>query len=171
MASIHFPQHNNPALFNGNVVGHLVRSSSTGADIYTICGSGQTPGFDSVLEIYQGAVPTFPELTNASTRVADLLISFSIANPSSVTTIVGSDLRQLLGKRLVDTAASATGVATWFLMRRNNTTALNTSGGIIGTIGLLGSSADLEVPNTSIVSGQFYQSAGFTMSWSLSRTL
>ena len=169
MATIHFPKRNNPGLFNGNNTGHIVRSSAT-PDIYTIAGTGNTTP-DAVREIYKGTVPTFPALTNASTVAADLLISFPLANPNSNNVIVGDTLQQLLGKRLIDTAATASGVATWFLLRRNNTTALNTSGGIIGTVGVLGSGADLEVPNTAIVQGQNYQSAGFNLSWLLTRTV
>lgn len=168
MATIHFSQRVNQSLFNGNNTGQIVRSNNT-PDIYTIAGVGTVA--ESVLEIYKGTVPTFPTLTNASTVAANLLISFPLANPSSISTLAGSAIYQLLGKRLIDTAATAGGVATWFLLRRTNTTALNTSGGMIGTVGLLGSGEDLEVPSTIIVQGQNYQSAGFTLSWTLTRTV
>jgi hypothetical protein len=58
-------------------------------------------------------------------------------------------------------AATATGTATWFSWCWYNATPPATSGTIqqriIGTVGTIGSGADLEMLTTSIVSGQQYR--------------
>jgi hypothetical protein len=58
-------------------------------------------------------------------------------------------------------AAIATGTATWFSWCWYNATPPSTGGSlqnrIIGTVGATGSGADLEMPTTSIVSGQQFR--------------
>jgi hypothetical protein len=64
--------------------------------------------------------------------------------------------------------AQASGTASWFILARwapNNgstttSTAMSGFGSMMGNIGITGSGADLEIPNTSITAGSTYSSAG-----------
>lgn len=170
MATFHFAAYATigSTFLRGGQTGCLMHATTT-ASIYSVFGNN-TAG-TSYLEIYQGEVPTFPSFTDASTRAADLLIRFPLTATTTTTQLVGNQWRQQVGRHLVDTAATGSGIATWFLARKANTTSLTTSGGVIGTVGITGGGADLEVPNTAIVLGQNYQCAGFTLSWPISQTV
>jgi len=126
-----------------------------------ISGSG-TAGV-SLLIIYKGTIENFATFTDRSTRAADVLITFTLPTSAGYSDlgIVSESARYLVGRHLPNQAASASGTASWFLLCRSGTTTLTDKGALIGSVGITGSGADLEVPSLSIVSAQNYQSAGF----------
>ena len=140
-------------------------ASSSVSNPYVI--SGSLASNVSLLLIYSGDIPDLSQLTDRGTRSSDLLISFSIPDQArGFTTQTLSDRYQAtIGKCPTPTAAVNSGVASWFLLCRSGTTSLTDKGSMLGTVGLPGSGADLTIPNTSIVSGNIYQSAGFTISF------
>lgn len=126
----------------------------------------------AVLYLMKGVVPVdFTGLTTISARSADILVSFNVTNNSNFTPNVVSDFTPTVtssSPAVITTlyrAATASGTATWFwlvLPQINGAgTGVNTAGTIyqqaIGTVGLLGSGADLTMPDTNIISGQNYR--------------
>lgn len=168
-------------LINTYAVDH---PTSTGRDKYLAGG----PTDATILRIYKGAKPSIASLTNLSSYDSNLLISFSIP-AFSATNVASSGMRflqngtnaanegyspdinstktydgfsMILGICPTYTAATANGVATWFWFGRNySLTNLSDIAFVTGDIGSFGSGADLELHNTTIVSGDFYRSAGF----------
>jgi hypothetical protein len=125
--------------------------------------SGSSTSGAATLLIYKGTPETFPSFTDRATRASDVLITFTLgANTASFTQLgtVGQFSRWIIGKQLTQTSAAASGLASWFLLCRSGTTSLTDKGALLGTVGLVGSGADLEVASTNIVSGQYYTSAG-----------
>lgn len=124
---------------------------------------------------YSGA-PILCTLTNfqicSGVRPVGLLTNYSLITSSRLVYFPGpGDSSDALNSstRLGSTAtvicsprtATATGTATWFVM-------YNGSGGVLysnitGTIGTIGSGADLEMSSTSIVSGQQYRVNSFVL--------
>jgi hypothetical protein len=134
-------------------------SASTNASIIT----GSNSAGVSLLIIYKGTIETFPSFTDRSTRASDVLITFTLPTNAGFSDlgIVSDSYRLLVGKHLPNQAASASGTASWFLLCRAGTTSLTDKGALIGSVGIVGSGADLEISSTSIISANNYQSAGF----------
>ena len=157
--------------------GYVTRMLGKGADIQGGATPATTPlmaqsspggygsfGTTMILMVLKGAVPTnFSTLTDLSVRSADVLMTFyttagdftpSIANVNPG--IINTTYR----------ASTAAGTATWFwwVTRRlgdgaggvytEYTTPINQ---MFGTVGVTGSAADLEIPDTNIVSGLPYR--------------
>lgn len=123
-------------------------------------GQDQSSGYPgAVLTLMKGAVPTdFSTLQNYTSRSTDVLVSFgglsnhfspsqSNVNPAIISTVY------------VDAVAS--GTATWFWLVTKSLydpSVVNTLiHQTIGTVGVTGSGADLEMGSTSIVSGSPYR--------------
>jgi hypothetical protein len=113
----------------------------------------------------KGTVPTdFSALTNYTVRSTDILVEWrEIATGYSSTSIheIYPYVQRTTNPIVIGTAsvgAVASGTATWFW---GLAFIANASAGIyqqfIGTIGTLGSGSDLEISNTSIVSGNQYR--------------
>lgn len=114
-----------------------------------------------VISIMKGEVPAnFTTLTGYSSRSADVLVQWTIVNgqfgSSAVTT----------NPAVINTSfatASASGTATWFWWVTRGWM----GGGwgydntlyeqMIGTVGLPGTGADLEIPSTSVTSNQLFR--------------
>ncbi len=167
MANIRF----NSSFFENSLVGvgDGFLANPTG---YTASLSNLSGGNGSTrLVIFKGSVPSFPALTDLSTRAADLLILFSlpIATGSYETFSDSSNFRLKLGIKAVAQVAAAAGTATWFILQfaSDNLTAC---GAMIGTVGTVGSGADLEVPSTNITVGPLYTSAGIYINFPLNQT-
>lgn len=139
-----------------------IMMSSANSTKPTIISGSNTAGV-SLLIIYKGTVENLSTFTDRSTRAADVLITFTsgVSVNFSDLGIISDAQRYLIGKYLTNQAASASGTATWFLACRAGTTTLTDKGALIGTVGITGSGADLEIPSTSIVSATNYQCAGF----------
>lgn len=138
---------------------------------------GMLPGFTSapasgsmhvgLLKIMKGTIASLASLTLGSSRIADLLIRFNTAgNLAGYTPSDFTLTDQSVNPALITTTlknASASGVASWFWWHVQNTA--GTSGlwdpsinySLVGTIGGIGSGSDLEIPDTSIVSGTAYR--------------
>ena len=130
------------------------------------------------LEIYSGTAPTtWVGITSMAPYAANKLISFNCAgdNAELSASAAGGPRAFLIGKSMREsTTAVGTGTATWFCLRRLVTTSTTTwdipdvndltdCAAVIGSVGAIGSGADLEVASTSIVSGNTYKSAGFLL--------
>jgi len=148
-------------MIDANAAGAMY-SSNTGATSASYI-SGSNAASISLLIIYKGTIENFATFTDRSTRSSDVLITFTLPAGGSVTNlgIVNNAFRSLVGKHLPNQAAAAGGVASWFLLCRAGTTSLTDKGALMGSVGITGSGADLEVPDTSIIQGNNYQSAGF----------
>lgn len=178
MPTAHFPVSFNNAVFgtagpattNGRLIGNAVGNHTLG----NIGATGSAN--DIVLEIYRGTPETdFSTFTDASTRASDLLIRFGVGVSSAVDTSGGSTTARTfqIGRCLTPTSATGTGSATWFLLRRNpGSTGLTTVSAMLGTVGLTGSGADLQIPgSTAITAGTPYTSAGFLISFPVTMTV
>jgi len=146
---------------NGTISGGL--TDGVGYTHPSIISGGNLTGM-SLLIIYKGTIENFATFTDRSTRAADVLITFALPGSNNAWQslgIVNQSARYLFGRHLPNQAASASGTASWFLMCRAGTTTLTDKGALIGSVGITGSGADLEIPSLSIVSAQNYQSAGF----------
>jgi hypothetical protein len=162
MANLYIPNGTANIMIDDSTNGILTSGSSTSASI--ISGSGTSSV--SLLLIYKGTAATFPALTDRSTRASDLLITFTIPTSSQYQNLgySGTNLQYVIGKCQTVTTASASGTAAWFILCRSGTTSMTDKGAMIGTVGTLGSGADLEIANVDIVSGQSYQSTGMLIS-------
>jgi hypothetical protein len=131
------------------------------------------------LEIYSGTPPTtWTGITSMSGFAGQLLVSFNCAgdNAELSSSTAGGPRSFLIGKSMRESStAVGTGTATWFCLRRLVTTSTSTwdipdqydltdCAAIIGTVGAIGSGADIEVASTSITTGSTYKSAGFLLS-------
>lgn len=154
----------------------LSRAATSG--LLTSTGSSNFPNTSNTFfYIMKGTVPTdFSTLVNFNARSADVLITYttgslaaldfsptlSTVNPSTTTTNY--------------VTASVTGTATWFWWTQRATTGGSVNGTdalvqqIIGTVGIIGSGADLEIPSVSIVSGNAYRVFNLQFSWPTSWT-
>lgn len=101
-------------------------------------------------------------LTNYSLITSSRLVYFPGSNEASgdalnSSTRLGSTATVICSPR----TATATGTATWFVMYNYSSGGLYSN--ITGTIGTIGSGADLEMASTSIVSGQQYRVNSFVL--------
>ena len=167
MASINFS-----AGFNAGLPNRLLRNG----DNYPQAYAPQEMGFftrDGVLE----SVPTFYIFSGTKQNIAyckvntnsaslisnNLLVKFD-RNDLTSTTLTGNLLIKFIS---IYKQATKSGQATWFCFCRNHNNPTNTTmltmGAhcIIGDIGLIGSGADLELPDTNIVLGQNYRIDNF----------
>lgn len=110
--------------------------------------------YQGYISIMKGTVPSTLTFTDFNQRSSDSLCSFTTSNfsPSSSTYYLNP---AVIGTIYV--AAGASGTATWFWWYiRTGYDGVGT--GIVqqlaGTVGVTGSGADLEVPSTTITSGQ-----------------
>lgn len=129
--------------------------------------------------IMQGSVPSDPDtLTSFSARSADVLITWQRAGVSggAAGMINGNTSNQFsLSSETTSPmtlttsfqAASANGTATWFWWATRAASGTNGAAtdvvyhSIIGTVGTLGSGADLEIGNPVITSGKLYRMINF----------
>lgn len=171
MATIKFNQSIAASIISGDGEGSIIMGSTLPPRSTTLAGSN-TNGI-AVLNIYKGIKETFPSFTDTNTRSADLLISFTLnsGNNSFEAFTLSTGYRYIIGKCLTPTAAVGSGTATWFLLKRNGTSSLTDKGALIGDVGLLGGTADLQLPDVNIVSGTYYRSNGFFINFNFTWTV
>lgn len=127
------------------------------------------PSTSVVMELYKGTVGDFATLTNVSQRASDKLVTFECGS----TIVTSTDLANSTGKQFrlgaalaVSAIASASGAATWFLLRRNTGNGdLTALGALIGTVGLTGTGADMEMGSVDVIAGNPYRSNGFLLNF------
>jgi hypothetical protein len=165
------------SITTGNTAATPLWSSGAITTSSVISGSNAGLGVTiSQIFIYKGTQPDWTTLTDRSTRAADLLITMTLPNyaqsqPFTSIGLVGTSYRWLIGKVPTPTAASASGTASWFILCRSGTTSMTDKAALMGSVGVLGSGSDLEVPSTSIISGNNYTSAGIYMNMPLNWTV
>lgn len=137
--------------------------SHTSTFLENLMGMGYAPSASKGLYLYKGAMPTNAEidtyiaaapLTVPDTglfRNADRLLSVT---PSTQSLAQGSILHSFSPK-----AASASGIATWFLfgVYAISTYAARPSYFVVGSITEIGGGGDIELPDVNIVSGTTYR--------------
>jgi hypothetical protein len=137
-------------------------------------GSGQPGWANTYFYIMKGTVPVdFSTLVNFNARSADVLITFATANLAAgdfLPTNPNID-PSLIQTNYVN--AAATGTATWFWWNVQAQTFSGTNFPIlqiIGTVGTVGSGADLEIPSISIVAANPYRVSNIRLDWPTSWT-
>jgi hypothetical protein len=110
----------------------------------------------SKLKIMKGTMPSdFTSLTTETSRSTDVLWSLFGGSTDYYNTITYQNPIKI-NSYLV--TATTTGTATWFWMGTFNSQGINPAyQGMIGTVGLTGSGADLEIADVNIVSGNQYK--------------
>lgn len=131
-----------------------------------------SPGSNVILNVYKGTMPaSFNTFTDAADRTADLLVSFilpitiSYIDLGTIGTGAGATRRFLIARHPENKAATASGVATWFLITQSFSTSLTDKAALMGSVGTPGSGADLVIPSVNIVSGVNYQSLGLIINF------
>jgi hypothetical protein len=127
-------------------------------------------GIGGSLYIMQGAVPSdFTTLTSVNARVADILVEFRSSNSDFASSSYANNVFTL-NTSLVQ--ATNTGTATWFWIIQTPNAQSTPNQQIAGTVGTIGSGADLEISSTSLVGGSSYRISNlvFNMpdSWTIS---
>jgi len=149
--------------------------SWTNSNYGTMSATEYANQYAPIFEVYKGTPPTsFTTFTNYSSRSTDLLFRINVGyNGSAIDETGASTTHKIyrVGKRLTEVTASGTGTATWFLLRANSSTAFTSINAIMGTVGDIGSGADVEIANTSITSGKNYMSFGFPISFPVAMTI
>jgi hypothetical protein len=148
------------ASFGSNMINNMFQYSFNTYNSTPYGLSAYGSGVITTLHIMKGTVPTnFSTLTTYNARSSDVLVSFvnnysSSTNDINGSTIVGQDF-QLTTKTKT---ATASGTATWFWwFSLDGYSNAMSSQGVLGTIGLVGSGADLEIPSVDIVAGNPYR--------------
>lgn len=141
---------------DNNILG-LLSGGGGSADPYTRNG---------IISIMKGTVPTnFSGLIDYTSRSADVLVQWAVTasgrwpgdtfSASSITTTNPANINTTF------VAAVASGTATWFwwITRGNGYYGASNQifDQIIGTVGLPGTGNDLEIPSTSVTSGQLFR--------------
>jgi len=120
----------------------------------------------------KGTVPVnFSTLVNFNARSADVLVTYitqSLA-PGDFSPTVSTTNPSTIATNYV--VATATGTATWFWWTQRATVGGNVNGTdalvhqVIGTVGTIGSGADLEISSVSITSGSAYRILNLRLNW------
>lgn len=126
--------------------------------------TNQNASYTSSLRIMKGTKPTdFSGMTNGATSYAsDVLIDFKNDGTSTNDALTPSTAtNNVFTLNTEIRTAAATGTATWFwwvmYSSATTTTILNQ---VMGTVGLIGSGADIEIPNVNILAGNPYRISG-----------
>ena len=132
-------------------------------------GAGQYGWANTYFYIMKGTAPAdFSTLINFNARSADVLLTFATANLNAGDFLPSNPN---INPSLIQTNyvnASATGTATWFWWTQRVNPLLGTDFlilQIIGTVGAVGSGADLEIPSTSIVTANPYRISNLRLNW------
>ena len=105
--------------------------------------------------IMKGTVPTdFTTLTSFNSRVNDILVPFKVSNYDFASSSHQNDIFTMNTSLK---PATATGTATWFWIVQAAAASSALEQQVFGTIGTIGSGADLEVSSTSVVIGAPYR--------------
>jgi hypothetical protein len=134
----------------------------------TLCGGALTSGYAmTTWHLMKGAIPTDFSITTFSTRSADVLVSWQNVygtggNGLQVTHTGSTATVNPIVLTSIYVAAAQSGTASWFWWLSRPGSGNNTPGNTIthqlyGTVGTTGSGADMELPSTTIVSGQNYR--------------
>jgi hypothetical protein len=112
----------------------------------------------------KGTIPiNFTTLTNGVTsRASDILVDFNTNGSGSSTMFNGcTNANGLFTLNTGLLTASASGTAEWFWWISYSTSAPTTIfNQVFGTVGTIGSGADIEIPNVNIIAGNPYRISG-----------
>ncbi len=161
-------------------LGTIISSSANGTSAVLATTSAATTGLlnsgdnqfgwsNTLFYIMKGTPPVdFSVITTMASRSADILMTFKTANLNAgdfLPTNVNVN-PAIIQTNYVN--ASVTGTATWFWWTQQ-AYAYPTSNypilQVMGTVGTIGSGADLEIPNVNIVSGTPYRVSNLRLSF------
>lgn len=135
-------------IFNGLVVDTSYGFLNQSGVSYTLGGSNT----GCATWFFQGTFPTTTEINNFTntSRSSDLLMKFDSVNATfGATPVINATAGATVGNII------AAGTMTWFAVGQLNQSSTNKPV-IFGTVGLIGSGADLELPKVAIVSGDLW---------------
>lgn len=115
-----------------------------------------------IMQTGSGIPSDLSSLSTITARSSDQLITFGSASTTDGTFV--STCNVSTNPAVINSlyrAATATGTATWFRWLVYNASYSTIYHQAIGTVGLSGSGADLELPSTNIVNGQLYRILNF----------
>ena len=143
-----------------------VGSSMAEASLFSAGGSANYPL--GRICIMKGTMPTdTSSLTTYPARSADILVTFDGANGGVQAGV--TSLNNVTTVALPYTNATASGQATWFWWLVKGGTTVSSGDAIyhsiIGSIGTLGSGADLEVNDVNVVQGSPYRITNLRITW------
>lgn len=156
--------------YTQRIVGYPNALNAYGNPSQTVLLNGPTGNdYGSRLQIMKGTIPVdFATLVNTSSRSSDTLVHYRFGYYN------GSTYENNFGPTVVKTTsivintdyvvAIATGIATWFWkFQATQTYATTILNQFIGTIGTVGSGADLELPDVNVVAGNPYRIRNFEL--------
>jgi hypothetical protein len=118
----------------------------------------------SALRIMKGTIPSdFSTLTNGATsRSSDILIDFSTLGAGTSVMFSGcTNANGIFTLNTNLTVAGASGTAEWFWwVAYTSSTPTVLYNQVFGTVGTIGSGADIEIPSVSIIAGNPYRISG-----------
>lgn len=134
------------------IINRIAYGNNFGASYIGFSGLANGP-YHAEFTIMKGTIPTdFSTLTDWYSRSTDILLTISKGSVA----ISASQNPITMNSSYI--SASASGPATWFRFKSGSLGGTNyLHQQYIGTVGLSGSGADLEIDNTNIVSGNAYR--------------
>ena len=149
-------------------------SNGARTSLFSASNSSNWNGAVSSISIMKGTVPTdFTALTSYNSRSADVLATFSSTSSSFAPVI---NTTNPINITTPFSQATATGTATWFWLTVIGEPYAPSYSNVIqqqlfGTVGILGSGADLELANVNLTSGTAYSITNlrlrFPTSWTV----
>jgi hypothetical protein len=124
--------------------------------------------------LMKGTIPATPTLSNYNARASDMLVQFHNlgTTPWSTYSVTNTNPASLTSNFI---SASASGTATWFwwycssvhsiVIDSVNQDNMGLWHQVIGTVGIAGSGADLEMVSTSITAGELYRIANLKIAF------
>ena len=135
-------------------------TNATGMPLFAAGTSGAN-SYGRVI-IMAGEMPTDTSvLTSPSFRLADQLVTFDAKSAG----ITMTSARNVTTFSFNYVNATKAGQATWFWWQSLNGGSTTLFHSIIGSIGLLGSNADLEVNDTNVIVGNPYRITNMRITW------
>lgn len=153
--------------FSPTQLDNMIRNSGSGHGIWGNTTTSNTPngshfgGANTRLALFSGTIPDQPRLMTPANFSSTLIFW----NPNTENTTLTTTNPLVLTTTYKQ--AIATGTATWFSLAFYTVTPPATNGviynRIIGTVGTIGSGADLEINDVNIVTGRFYRVFNFRL--------
>jgi hypothetical protein len=117
--------------------------------------------------IMQGSIPA--DVNNIATNIPTSNVLLTWSSTPYASNSYFANQNEIVTMNLPFVAASSSGTASWFYLKTHpySGTAISATQnhGIIGTVGVIGSGADLEIAATNIVSGNQYRIVNFKMAF------
>lgn len=135
---------------------------------YSLTYNGTVYAIIHIMQTGTGIPSDLSSLSSVTARASDQLISFGSTGNTDNTFVNTCNVST--NPAIINTlykSATASGTATWFrwIVYNNSNTIMHQA---IGSVGTLGSGADLEMSSTTVVSGQLYKIINFRIQFATS---